>query len=358
MAEKRSHVLVINPGSTSTKVGFFGPGGLVGAQTLRHADDELAYFDGVIGQRTYRAEKIREALVAQGLTMASLEAVVGRGGLLKPLASGTYTVNEAMKKDLALEARGSHASNLGGLIAAELADEAGCPAFIVDPVSVDELEPVARISGCSLFERTSLSHALNTKAVAKRFAAAQGRPYRELRLLVAHLGSGVSVSAHIGGRMVDVNNSREEGPFAPDRSGTVPCHALLDACFAGTMDKKELGRKLFSEGGVCSYLGTKDMQKAVEMIRGGDEKARLVIEAMVYQIAKEMGAVASVLEGRMDGIIVTGGIAQNEYVMERLKPRLAWLGEVTVYPGEDELQALNEGVRRVLDGQEEALEYV
>jgi len=351
------YVLTINPGSTSTKIGLFRKGDDPKTQSLGHSDDELAYCEGVIDQLHYRTEKVRDALSAMDVPISSLAAVVGRGGLLKPLASGTYEVDEAMVEDLQAEKRGSHASNLGGLIARNIAQEAGCPAFIVDPVSVDELEPVARYSGCALFERTSLSHALNTKAVAKRFAKEHGRPYVELRLLVVHLGSGVSVSSHVEGRMIDVNNSREEGPFAPDRSGTVPAMALLDLCYSGQYEKKVLATKIFKRGGVASYLDTMDMRKVIDMIENGDEKAREVVEAFVYQVRKEIGAQAAVLEGKLDGLIVTGGMAYNTYVMDRLVPRLSWLGPVTVYPGEDELQALFEGAQRVLDGEERALKY-
>lgn len=361
ISEEKVYVLTVNPGSTSTKIGIFkrGKDAVENAitESISHSDEELAYFSGIISQLQFRTEKILDSLKKHHIAASSLAAVVGRGGLLKPLASGTYAVNDHMISDLQSESRGSHASNLGGLIAKSIADEANCNAYIVDPVSVDELEPVARISGCKLFERTSLSHALNTKAVAKRFAAASGKAYKDLRLLIVHLGSGVSVSSHVGGKMIDVNNSREEGPFAPDRSGTVPAMALLDLCFSGKYDKKELANLLFKKGGVASYLDTIDMRKAVEMIEAGNKEAKLVIDALIYQVCKEVGANAAVLEGKMDGLIITGGIAQNPYVMAPLMKKLEWLHEVTVYPGEDELQALYEGVERVLSKEEEPLTY-
>jgi len=350
-------IVAINPGSTSTKVGVFFKDSEARTTSIAHSDRELSFFDSVVDQLEYRSEKVRDALSQLDVSISDIEAVVGRGGLLKPLESGTYAVNGRMKDDLKAEARGSHASNLGALIAAAIAKAAKCRAFIVDPVSVDEYEPVARYSGFAELERTSLSHALNTKAVAKRYAADCNRAYDDLRLLVVHLGSGITVSAHVGGRMIDVNNSREEGAMAPDRAGTVPAMALLDLCYSGSYDKKELGRKLFSNGGVHSYLGTKDMQRAVEMIESGNEKAKEVINAMVYQIAKDIGAMASVLEGRLDQIIVTGGIAHNTYILERLLQKIEWIGPITTYPGEDELQALAEGARRVLDDSELALEY-
>ena len=357
MADEKGYILTCNPGSTSTKIGIFKVGEEPKTKTLRHSDDELSYFDGIIPQLEFRTEKVRNALEEMEIPVEKLSATCGRGGLLKPLASGTYRVDENLMKDLKEEARGSHASNLGGLIAYNIAKEAGCPAFIVDPVSVDEMEAVARYSGCSLFERTSLSHALNTKAVAKRYAKEKGKPYEELRLIVVHLGSGVSVSSHIGGRMIDVNNSREEGPFAPDRSGTIPAMALLDMCYSGHYEKKVLATKLFKRGGIASYLDTMDMVQVVEMIEGGDKKAAEVVDALVYQIRKEIGANFAVMEGKIDSLIITGGIAYNEYVMSRLQPKLEWLGEITVYPGEDELQALFEGAQRVLDGEETARQY-
>ena len=357
----RTYVLTVNPGSTSTKIGIFklGENAIEEAitETLRHSDEELSYFSGTISQLQYRREKILDALNRHDISVTTLAAVGGRGGLLKPLASGTYEVNQLMIDDLQSEARGSHASNLGGLIAHSVAKEAGCNAYIVDPVSVDELEPVARISGCKLLERTSLSHALNTKAVAKRFAIAQRKKYENLRLLIVHLGSGVSVSSHVNGKMINVNNSREEGPFAPDRAGTVPAMALLDLCYSGKYEKKELATLLFKKGGVASYLGTIDMQAAVQMIHDGNEEAKVVIDALIYQVAKEVGANAAVLEGKLDGLIITGGMAQNEYIISRLTPKLSWIHEVTLYPGEDELQALYEGVERVLSGKEEPLVY-
>jgi len=359
--EEKRNVLTVNPGSTSTKIGIFplGENAVENAitETLDHSDEELSYFTGIISQLNYRREKILDALVRHEVAVTSIVAVGGRGGLLKPLASGTYTVSDKMINDLRAETRGSHASNLGGLIAQSIADEASCKAYIVDPVSVDELEPVARISGCKLFERTSLSHALNTKAVAKRFAIAENKPYEDLRLLIVHLRSGVSVSSHVDGKMINVNNSREEGPFAPDRSGTVPAMALLDLCYSGKYEKKELATMLFKKGGIASYLGTIDMRKAVEMVNDGNEEAKIVVDALVYQVCKEVGANAAVLEGKMDGLIITGGMAHNPYVIERIKEKLSWLHEVTVYPGEDELQALYEGVERVLSEKEKAMVY-
>ena len=354
-------ILAINPGSTSTKLALYDGDRELFADALRHTDDELAPFSNrpIWDQRSFRKQAILEALSQRNVSVDDLDAVVARGGLLKPLSSGTYRVNEAMLKDLERAARGEHASNLGAPLAYELAQDAGgdCPAFIVDPVSVDEWPPVARPSGLPGLERECLSHALNTKAVAKRHAGAAGRPYEELRLIVAHLGSGISVSAHKEGRMVDVTNSREEGAFSTERAGSVPVMKLVDLCFSGEHSRDELERMIFREGGLYAYLGTKDLQHALDRADDGDGRAQLVVEAMSYQIAKEIGAMASVLAGQIDAVLVTGGMAHAEPFVDDLRARVDWIAPIDVYPGEDELQALAEGALRVLEGTESARQY-
>jgi butyrate kinase len=277
--------------------------------------------------------------------------------LLEPLASGAYIVNDAMLDDLRQARRGEHASNLGAFLARGLAQEAGCPAFVVDPVSVDEWEPVARLSGLAGLDRECLSHALNTKAVAKRFARQTGRPYDTLRLVVAHLGSGISISAHREGRMVDVCNPREEGPFSADRAGGLPAIKLLDLAFSGQTTHDELVRSIFREGGVYSYLGTRDLADVERRVETGDADATLVVDAMLYQIAREIGAMATVLNGRVDAILLTGGMAHSLRYTEDLTRRVDWIAPVHVFPGEDELRALAEGALRVVLGEEGAREY-
>jgi butyrate kinase len=276
--------------------------------------------------------------------------------LLKPLPSGTYPVNPTMLAELAAAARGDHASNLGAPLAKVLAGPG--PAFVVDPVSVDEWPPVARLSGFAALERECLSHALNAKAVAKRFAREQGRIYSDLRLVVAHLGSGISVSAHQQGLMVDVTNSRDEGAFSMERSGGVPTFKLIDLCFSGKVSRKELERNLFQRGGAFSYVGTRDLTELLRRKGGGDERASLVFDGMVYQIAKEIGSMATVLAGSVDTILITGGMAHSPEMIEALRARVQWIAPLYVYAGEDELRALAEGALRVLRGEEAARNYV
>jgi butyrate kinase len=262
-----------------------------------------------------------------------------------------------MIEDLRTAARGQHASNLGAVIAREIASAAGIPAFIVDPVAVDEMSDIARISGWAGLERESLLHALNHKAVAKRHARSVGKRYGELRLVVAHLGSGISIAAHEYGRMTDVSNPRDEGPFSPDRAGGLPALALARVCFSGKYDYKTIEKSLFGEGGIYSYLGTRDLRKVREMIGAGNARARLVFDAMAYQTAKYIGAMAAALEGRVDAILLTGGMANDGELCAAVSRRVSFIAPVSVYPGEDELSALAEGALRALSGEEAVLEY-
>jgi butyrate kinase len=283
--------------------------------------------------------------------------VVGRGGLLRPMESGTYRVDEKMITDLCEAKRGKHASNLGAMIAHEIASGLGVPAFIVDPVSVDEWDPLARLSGLENLDRHCLSHALNTKAVVKRFAKENHKNYSDLRLIVAHLGSGNSISAHAGGRMVDVTNSMEEGSFSTERSGTVPILGLAKLCFSGKYTYQDIEKMTFRQGGLASYLGTKELPEVMAKVDAGDAKAKLVFDAMVYQIAKEIGAMATVLAGRVDAILLTGGMANVTRLCDAIEERVKFIARVYRYPGEDELIALAEGALRVLTGEEKEKIY-
>lgn len=350
-------ILAINPGSTSTKFAAFVNEKTLLVKTLRHSCAELELFRTrpILDQQAFRATQIEAELKRSGLNLEQLCAVVGRGGLLPPLASGTYEVDEAMLRELRLARRGEHASNLGAYLARSLADKAGVQAYVVDPVSVDEWPQIARLSGTELLERQSLSHALNCKAVAKRYARERGAPYRDLRLIVAHLGSGITVSAHQNGRMMDASNSREEGAFSTERAGSVPCMQLVELCFSGKYSKQDVEALLFREGGLQSYLGTKDLLEVERRIASGDARAAAVFAAMVYQIAKEIGAMAAVLCGHVDALLLTGGMAHSERLVSDLLKYLGWIAPVVVYPGEDELQALAEGALRVLRGEEQAL---
>jgi butyrate kinase len=324
-------------------------------RTIRHGQEELAVFRGrpVLAQLDYRAQLIEQAIADAGYTAKAFTAVAGRGGMLPPMACGTYLVDDAMVEDLRLARHGDHASNLGALLALRFAQEAGVNAYIVDPTTVDEWQECARPTGSPLVKRTSVGHALNTKAVARRFACEQGRTYEAMRLIVAHLGSGITVSAHQDGQMID-SNSIEEGPFGVDRSGGLPVRALIKLCFSGKYTQAQLDRHVFGDGGLFAYLGTRDLVEVLGRIDAGDHEAALVFQAMVHQIGKEAGAMAVVLKGKVDAILLTGGMAYSERVVTMLRDALDWIAPIRVYPGEDELQALAEGVFRVLGGEEQA----
>src|SRR4051794_23730698 len=347
-------ILAVNPGSTSTKVGVFCGTTEQATATIRHDEQELQSFRGrpILAQKSLRSRAVRDWLAASDYSLHELGAVVGRGGLLPPLRSGTYRVDRRMLDTLERHERGEHASNLGAMIAADLAGEAGVEAFVVDPVSVDEWPEDVRLSGHPALPRVCLSHALNAKAVAKRHAGAVGREYADLRLIVAHLGSGISISSHAGGRMIDVTNSREEGAFSPERAGGVPAMQLVDLCFSGTVDRRGVETMLFREGGLLAYLGTRDVAEALRRAEAGEREATTVVAALVHQITREIAAAAAPLRGRVDAILLTGGMAHAGALVAAIAERIAWIAPVAVHPGEDELAALAEGTLRVLTGAE------
>lgn len=351
-------LLIINPGSTSTKIGVYENDKPVIVETLRHSSGEIDKYPTVFDQFSFRKEAILKVLKDKAFDIGTLNGVVGRGGLLKPILSGTYSVNDTMLKDLKEAQRGQHASNLGAIIANEIANELNIPAFIVDPVVVDEMEDIARISGMPEIERTSIFHALNQKAVAKRYAKENNKNYDELNLIVAHMGGGISVGAHKGGRVVDVNNALDgEGPYSPERSGGVPVGDLVKMCFSGKYTMDDIKKKITGKGGFVAYLGTNNTVEVVEAAMSGDEKAKLIFEGMCYQVAKEIGKCAAVLSGKVDAILLTGGIAYGKHITEYIRERVEFIAPVIVYPGEDELLALAEGAVRVLKGEEEAKIY-
>lgn len=351
--------LCINPGSTSTKISVFEDDELLLDESLSHSTTELAKFARIGEQYSFRRQVITDFLAARGFDIGRLDAVVGRGGLLKPIPSGTYQVTDAMVRDLQEAKRGEHASNLGGLLARDLADALGTPAFIVDPVVVDELEPVARLSGHPQIERRSIFHALNQKAVAKRYALAQGKDYRELNVIVAHLGGGVSVGAHRRGKVVDVNNALDgEGPFSPERSGGLPSGDLARLCFSGKYSHDDIKKMLTGQGGLVAYLATNDGREARRRMEAGDNYAGLVFRALAYQVAKEIGAMAAVLSGKVDAIILTGGLAYDQtYLVPWIAEAVSFIAPVEVMPGEGEMTALCAGGLRVLRGEETAKAY-
>jgi len=351
-------LLMINPGSTSTKIGVYEDENEILVETLRHSSEEIGNFEGIFEQFNFRKDVILNVLKEKNFDIKTLDAIVGRGGLLKPIEGGTYAVNEAMLHDLKIGIQGQHASNLGGIIANEIGKSLNIPAFIVDPVVVNEMADVAKLSGLPDIERKSIFHALNQKAVAKKYAKENGKKYEEINLIVAHMGGGVSVGAHKDGKIIDVNNALDgDGPFSPERSGGLPTGDLAKMCFSGEYTLEDIKKKLNGKGGFVAYLNTNDVRDALKMSQGGNKKAKLVIQAMAYQVAKEIGSCAAVLSGKVDAIILTGGIAYGEAVCNYITTRVKFIADVVIYPGEDELLALAQGGIRVLNGQEQAKIY-
>jgi butyrate kinase len=349
---------MINPGSTSTKIGVYEDEVEVLIETLRHSSEEIGKFDSIFEQLEFRKELILNILKDKNFDVKTLDAIVGRGGLLKPIEGGTYAVNEAMLRDLRTGVQGQHASNLGGIIANEIGKALDIPAFIVDPVVVDEMMDVAKISGMPEIERKSIFHALNQKAVAKRYAKENGKNYEEINLIVAHLGGGISVGSHMSGKVIDVNNALDgDGPFSPERSGGLPVGDLTKMCFSGEYTIEEIVKKINGKGGLVAYLSTNDAKVVSDKAEAGDEKYKLIFEAMGYQVAKEIGKCAAVLSGKVDAIILTGGIAYGKAMVSYIKERVQFICPVVVYPGEDELLALAQGGLRVLNGEEKLKEY-
>ncbi|MCD6436611.1 MAG: butyrate kinase [Clostridiales bacterium] len=351
-------ILAINPGSTSTKIAIYDDEKEVFETTLRHSSDEINKFPKIIDQYDFRKDVILNTLNEQGINLTKLNAVVGRGGLLKPIEGGTYAVTENLIEDLKEASRGEHASNLGGILAYEIASKLNIPSFIVDPVVVDEMDDVARISGMPELERISIFHALNQKAVARRAAKEMGKPYEEVNFVVAHIGGGVSVGAHNKGRVIDVNNALDgDGPFSPERSGGVPIGGLAKMCFSGDYTLKDIKKKIKGLGGLVAYLDTNDGREVVSRIENGDKEAELIYKAMAYQISKEIGAYATALKGDVDAIILTGGIAYDKMFTSWIKECVGYISDVIIYPGEDEMSALANGGLRVLRKEEEAKIY-
>ncbi len=366
--ERTVRVLAINPGSTSTKIACFDGTNRAMEESISHSSDTLSAFETLAEQLSFRRESIIASLERARISLSSLDAVVGRGGLLYPLSGGTYLVNDLMITDLKAGVLGEHASNLGGILAQEIADAAaeevtgredpGIPAYIVDPVVVDELVEEARPSGIPEIPRVSIFHALNQKAVARRFAGDKGKPYEDLALVVAHLGGGITVGAHLNGRVIDVNDGLNgEGPFTPERSGGVAALKLIDMCFSGNFSKSDMKGKVKGKGGLVAYLGTNDAREVVRRINEGDTVARDVYRAMAWQVAKQIGSAVATLGTRPDAIILTGGVAYDDILTGWITEQVSWMADVIRYPGEDEMTALAEGALRVLEGTEAARVY-
>lgn len=356
---KASAVLAINPGSTSTKVALYRGSEEVWSDTQRYDIDQIGLFPDIPSQEQFRLEETMKVLEAKGTDIAALGAVVGRGGLLRPIPGGTYLVNEIMLDDLRSCRYGSHASNLGGPLARRIADKAGgLPAFIVDPVVVDELDEESRLSGIPEIERRSIFHALNHKAVARRASKELGKPYEEANLVVAHMGGGISVGAHRRGRVIDVNNALDgEGPFAPERAGSLPAGELVKFAFSSGMQLPDLMKKMVGGGGLVAHLGTNDLREVEKRISDGDGHADLIFRAMAYQVAREICSRAGSLSGVVDAVVLTGGLAFSSAFVQAVSERISFISRVIVFPGEDEMKALAEGALRVLSGEEQAGEY-
>lgn len=354
----KDKILAINPGSTSTKIAVYRSEECLFEDTIRHQGEELKPYATIVDQFEFRLSVIMDRLNEHNIKINELAAVVGRGGMLKPLAGGTYEVTEQIIEDLKIGVQGQHASNLGGILAKEISKQAGVKAYIVDPVVVDELEPEARVTGVSGIERKSIFHALNQKAVAKKHALSLNKPYEELNLIVAHLGGGISVGAHAKGRIIEVNNAVDgDGPMSPERAGTLPSGALVELCFSGKYTENEIKKMINGKGGIMSHLGVNDDREVIKLAEAGNLNAALIQKAMTYQIAKSIGACSAVLFGKVDAILVTGGIAYDKQLIKDLQEYVGFIAPLIAYPGEDEMEALAFGVIRVLRGQEEVCSY-
>lgn len=354
---KKGYILVINPGSTSTKIALYENGISIADTNLSHSSEEIKKYERIYDQKDMRTELIVQWLKSEGYDLSNLACTVGRGGLLRPMPGGTYAVTEKMLFDLKVGFQGEHASNLGGIIANEIAKKVNIPSFIVDPVAVDEFENVARISGLPELPRRSLVHALNIKAVTRRVCEKLNKSFENSSFVVAHIGGGISIAPIKNGRSIDVNNANEEGPFSPERAGGLPSGDIAFMAYSGNYTYKELKKKIIGEGGLVGYLGTNDGRVVDKRINEGDEKAELIFRALAYQISKEIGAMATVIDGKVDAIILTGGMAHNKRLVEWISERVSFIAKVELVPGEDEMLALAEGANRVISGQETAKIY-
>ncbi len=351
-------ILVINPGSTSTKIAVYDDEKEILNTSISHSTEELKKFNRVVDQYEFRKELILKTLEENNISIKSLSAIAARGGNMKPVPSGTFLVNERMVEDLKNPEYGEHPSDLGGIIALDLAKQLGINAYVVDPVIVDEMHDLARIAGHPLFKRKAKDHPLNQKAVARQCAKMLGITYEEGNFIVAHMGGGLSVGAHRRGKIIDVNNALDgDGAFSPERSGRLPSGDVARFCFSGKVTLEEFKKMLVGKGGIVAHLGTNDLREVMKMIEEGDEKAKLVLEAFCYNIAKDIGAAAAVLEGEVDAIILTGGVAHQERVVKEISQRVSFIAPIFVFAGSFEMQALRDGVLRVLRGEEEAKIY-
>lgn len=351
-------ILVINPGSTSTKIAVYDDEKPMLLRNIQHQPEDLAKFEHIIDQFEFRKQLVIDELNQMNIPF-TFSAVIGRGGLAKPLAGGVYEINEQMLIDTR-NALHQHACDLGCIIAHDIAkDIPGCRSFIADPGVVDELNDYARISGSPLLPRICIWHALNQRAIARRFANEIGKEYEELNLIICHLGGGISVAAHEKGRATDANNALDgEGPFSPERAGSLPAADLIRLCYSGRFTEQELLKRIQGKAGLNAHLGTNNLKEIEERIENGDEHAKLIVDAMIYHTAKNIASMGAVLCGKIDAILLTGGMARSEYVIKRLRKRIEFLAPTYCYPGEDEMEALALNAVAVLRGKREAKEYV
>lgn len=349
-------ILAINPGSTSTKIAFYEDEAEMFYSNIQHKQEDLRGYGAITNQLDFRKETVLNEIKCKDLNLATLSAVVGRGGMFPPLLAGGYIVDENMKRMIYSDKIGDHASNLGALIAASIADPLGIPAYIYDAVSADEFCELARITGMPEFTRRNFSHVLNTKAMGRKYAWENGGNYKDYNLLMAHLGGGISISAHQKGRIID-SISDDGGPFSPERSGSIPLDFIVDMCYAGKYTKAQVNRKIRGGGGLKAHLGTADCREVEKMIAGGDEHAKLVYQAMGYQIAKGIGNLSTVFDGPIDAIILTGGVAYSKMITDMVIKRVKFIAPIVVYPGENEMKSLSLGALRILRGEEKAMNY-
>lgn len=351
-------ILAINPGSTSTKIGVFYNDHEVWSKNIIHSAAELAPFTSIMEQYGYRLDKMKAELNQNGYALSDFDAFVARGGLLKPLEGGTYKIAEPMLRDLETNRYGAHASNLGALLAHQLGVENGKESFIVDPVVVDELDAIARITGLPDMEKRSIFHALNQKAIARRFASNMNSRYEDYNLIIAHLGGGISVGCHKKGRVVEVNNALSgDGPFSPERTGSIQAQQFADMILSRQLSKDMISKTLAGRGGLVAHLGTNDAREVERRIHNGDQHAELIYQAMIYQVARSIAAAAIPVKGEVDFIIITGGMAHSRYLTDKLTDYIKFIAPVEIYPGEDELKALAEGALRIVKGEEEYKAY-
>lgn len=355
--DKNCYILAINPGSTSTKLAIFNKTECIFAENLQHSSSEIEKFHNIYAQKDFRTKEVFTWLKSKNIAINLFSIVVGRGGLLRPMPGGTYKVTEKLIEDLKIGYQGQHASNLGGIMAYNIGQKLGIPALIVDPVAVDELEAEARISGMPEIPRRSLVHALNIKAVTRRICSKLNKAFDDSNYVVAHLGGGISIAPVKKGRIIDVNNANEEGPFSPERVGSLPVGDVVKMCFSGKYSYEEMKKKLIGKGGLTAYLNTNDSREVNNMIEAGDKKAELILQAMAYQISKEIAAMAVVLKGEVEAVILTGGLSNNKRVVEWISERVKFIAPIEIVPGEDEMLALAEAAYRAAIGQDKIKLY-